>query len=908
MRTSLPKGRSIAAGLLFLGITVGSCVDSTGPTVLTTPTDVRVTLIGPHTARITWAADALEIDYIEGFNIYRDGVKIGQTRETSFTDNNLVEGVTYKYRVSAEGFGIVSELSAESGSSAITVPDITAPTVSSTNPVAGAAGVARSATVSATFSEALDATTVSGSTFFIKTSGGALLPAAVSYTTATRTALLTPTSPLPNASTITATITTGIKDVAGNKLAADFTFSFTTRDEIPPTVVSTSPANGASGVQPNAPITVTFSEAMDASTIAAAITLKLTSSGASVGGNVAYNPATLTATFTPISSLAFGAGYTLGVSTGAKDVSGNALASAVSSSFTTSGAPDTTPPSVVSVSPVNGAPSVAVNTSISIQFSEAMDANTINSLNVLLRTNPGGATVTATVSYDAGTNTATLTPSSALSFSAGYSVIVTTEARDVAGNPLSSNFLSSFNTAAAPDITPPNVSSVTPAHLASGVSTSTTVSVVFSEQMNPNTVNSSTIVLTFTGTATTVAGVVSYNPANNTATLTPSSLAFSTSYTVTVNGVTDLAGNGLTAPFTSIFATGAAPDITPPDVSSSSPINGAIGVARTVAPTVTFNEAMKASTIDGSTIVLRVTSSGTPVAGVVSYDPGTNTATFTPSGQLSFATQYTLSVTTGVQDLAGNPMASQFNATFTVMSNPDATPPTVIGFARIGAAGPPLENRSMASVTFSEAMNPSTLNTSTVTMKNDLNGNPVSGTVSYDSNTNTVYFLASAPLTYSDQPGGTSYTLTIATGAQDLAGNGLAAPYTLSSTRLGYFQGTNDATAAQPAVVHIHVSFAQNGSTLSRAVECTPLSGGADCDVLPRNQQALDAFGPLDDGAAATITALSGTFTNPGITFTFTLANGKSFTFTGNMTSANAMTGTLTGATLSTPISIVLSR
>jgi hypothetical protein len=245
---------------------------------------------------------------------------------------------------------------------------------------------------------------------------------------------------------------------------------------------------------------------------------------------------------------------------------------------------------------------------------------------------------------------------------------------------------------------------------------------------------------------------------------------------------------------------------------------------------------------------------------------------------------------------------------FTVQPNPDVTRPTVISFARLGAAGPPLENRSITSATFSEPMNSATLNTASVTLRSDMTGSLVAGTVSYDTNTNTVFFTANSPLTYSDQPGGTSYTLGISTAAADLAGNTLAAPYSQSMTRLGYFQGTNDSTAAQPAVVHIHVSFSQNGSTLGRAVECTPLSGGADCDVLARNDAAQNIFGPNDDGAAATITALSGTFTNPGITFTFTLANGKSFTFTGSMTSPNSMTGNITGPGISPPIAIVLSR
>src|SRR5205814_7854455 len=97
----------------------------------------------------------------------------------------------------------------------------------------------------------------------------------------------------------------------------------------------------------------------------------------------------------------------------------------------------------------------------------------------------------------------------------------------------------------------------------------------------------------------------------------------------------------------------------------------------------------------------------------------TSTATFTPSSQLAFSTSYTLSVTTGVRDLAGNAMASPFGASFTTIPNPDTTRPTVISFVALGQTGPPLENRSITSVTFSEPMNPSTINASTVTLSAD---------------------------------------------------------------------------------------------------------------------------------------------------------------------------------------------
>ena len=58
------------------------------------------------------------------------------------------------------------------------------------------------------------------------------------------------------------TIRTCATIIPGNAMAAPFTSAWTTRDEDGPTVTSSTPANGASGVSATAPITVTFSEAV----------------------------------------------------------------------------------------------------------------------------------------------------------------------------------------------------------------------------------------------------------------------------------------------------------------------------------------------------------------------------------------------------------------------------------------------------------------------------------------------------------------------------------------------------------------------------------------------------------------------------------------------------------------------
>jgi hypothetical protein len=319
---------------------------------------------------------------------------------------------------------------------------------------------------------------------------------------------------------------------------------------------------------------------------------------------------------------------------------------------------------------------------------------------------------------------------------------------------------------------------------------------------------------------------------------------------------------------------------------------------------------MKSSTINGSTIIL--TSSGSPVAGVVAYDPVSRTATFTPSSPLSFSTTYTLTITTGVQDLAGNPMATQVTSIFTVMPNPDTTRPTVLFTSPPARRDPPLENRSFFDVAFSEPMDPSTINTNTILLDSNFSGDPISGTVTYNPATNTARFTPDAPLGYQESGQGI-YTISVTTGVADLAGNTTAGLYKKDIPRLPYYQGTSSELDASQPQIHIHITFSQNGNTLGLAVECQPLPT-ADCDLLPRNTAGVDAVGPLDDtaggsvGIAATITELSGTLNGSNISFTFKIANGRTFTFTGTMSNVDTMSGLLSGATIPSPVPITLAR
>jgi acid phosphatase type 7 len=141
--------------------------------------------------------------------------------------------------------------------------DATAPTVSGVAPAEGAKDVAATANAEATFSEAMDLNTISTTTFTLtKQSASQPLTAQVSYDAATKKATLDPTSDLEAGATYTATLkggVTGMKDLAGNPLAADKTWSFTTAAPADTTAPETTIDSGPSGTLSSNSATFAFS-------------------------------------------------------------------------------------------------------------------------------------------------------------------------------------------------------------------------------------------------------------------------------------------------------------------------------------------------------------------------------------------------------------------------------------------------------------------------------------------------------------------------------------------------------------------------------------------------------------------------------------------------------------------------
>ena len=229
-----------------------------------------------------------------------------------------------------------TDYNAVTGAVSVTV-NAAAPTVTAVTPTTGSTGVAVTFAVTATFDQAMNASSINSSTFTL-TGGGGSVQGAVGYNS--QVATFTPTANLAYNTTYTATINTGVTSSAGTALAAPYTWSFTTAAPPVPTVLSTVPISGATGVNISNALTATFSQPMNSSTITAS-TFTLTGPGnTAVAGTVIYNSGTSTATFTPTSALAYTTPYTATITTGAQSSAGAALASNYVWTFTTGANPN----------------------------------------------------------------------------------------------------------------------------------------------------------------------------------------------------------------------------------------------------------------------------------------------------------------------------------------------------------------------------------------------------------------------------------------------------------------------------------------------------------------------------------------------------------------------------------------
>jgi len=397
-------------------------------------------------------------------------------------------------------------------------PDTTPPTVTSFAPAAGANNVSVGANVTVTFSEAMDAATVNGATVELRAPSNALVSSAVSYNATSFTATLDPTASLLGGTTYTARVKGGstdprAKDLAGNALAANVTWTFTTAAAPPPVTCpcsvwasSAAPTNPLESDGDAVELGLKFRSDRDgvitgvrfykggAANGGSHVGHLWTSSGTLLGTVTFANetnsgwqqalfqsqiPVTANTTyvvsyFAPRGHYAADTNYfaSSGVDNGPLHAlsNGSAGGNGVYHYGPTGGFPtdnfqsanywvdvvfnDPGAPQVVSVTPASGATGVSTDVAPSAVFSEPLDPASLSASTVMLL-DAANNLVTAAISYSPSAFSVTLAPQQPLQPGQPYTVTLkggsaTPHITDATGTPLASNNTWSFTTAQLP--------------------------------------------------------------------------------------------------------------------------------------------------------------------------------------------------------------------------------------------------------------------------------------------------------------------------------------------------------------------------------------------------------------------------------------------------------------------------
>lgn len=313
------------------------------------------------------------------------------------------------------------------------------PIITATSPANLATNVAFNKVITATFSVAMDQSTISPSTFMLKKAGAPVLGTVTGTGTG---ASFAPTVALSPNTVYAATITMAVKNADGTALAKDTTWTFTTADIIP-RVITTDPTKAATLVPLNKTVSAIFSVAMNATTITST-TFNLKRSGVVVNGVIGYTGTT--ATFKPNNDLLSNTVYTATLTAGVKNTNGTPLAKDTVWTFTTA---TVLAPTVILTNPSDQDANVTLSQNVTATFSEAMDNTTITTttFKIMEGLNP----VLGVVSY--ANNVATFNPNSDFVAGKTYTATVTNGVKNLTGTNMVNNYVWSFSIPTIPIVT-----------------------------------------------------------------------------------------------------------------------------------------------------------------------------------------------------------------------------------------------------------------------------------------------------------------------------------------------------------------------------------------------------------------------------------------------------------------------
>ena len=747
---------------------------------------------------------------------YDDATQSVTVKPTAALD--AFQSYTLRLKGGTGGVASWSAPLAADATSAFTTGAGTPPQVASTSPADGATGVSAATAVKATFDRAMDPATLTTANVTLRSAAGVAVAGAVAYDATSRTVTLTPSGALDPTTQYVATVKAAAKASDGTAMNGDVSWTFTTAAALQ--VTSRTPAPLATGVAPRALVRATFSRALDPATVTTTSLRLATSDGTSVPASVSYDASSTSATLTPTSALALATTYTATVTTAVTAADGTPLSSAVTWSFSTAMTAPTAP-TVTVTTPADAATGVGTDTAVSATFDRALDPASVTGQSVVLK-DAAGTAVSATVSYDASTTTARLTPTAVLAPGKAYTAQLTTAIRAADGTPMANAVSFGFTTADCPcslmgTSTPAVNEDVRDGRAGTGpfsyelgtkITVDKTMSLVALRFYRHALETGTHVGRVWSSTGTQLAAVTYQGETasgwQRQALDSPITLQAGQTYTVSVglntryvateyglqsaldNGPLHsvVGANGVYGASAGTFPTASwhnsnyfvdavvknPGSATVPQVTARTPVSGATQVDTATKVTATFSTALSPSSVNASTFTLK-SAAGTAVPATVAYDGPTRTATLTASSALAGGTAYTATLTTGVRADDETPMAAPVSWGF---STTTATAPTVTGVSPADAATQVAVGTTVQA-TFSASVDPATVTPQTFTLTGPAGAVPAA--VAYDDATRTATLTPTSALSPS-----ASYTATVGTGVKGTNGKALGAARTWGFT------------------------------------------------------------------------------------------------------------------------------
>ena len=626
------------------------------------------------------------------------------------------------------------------------VADHEAPSVLRAVPGAGLEAVATNAEVIVEFSEPVSTT----ETLVQLRAGATPVDSIVTFLNGNTWARLRPRLPLP-ANTVFTILVPAITDLSGNAGPGSFTTTFTTGpgvDLFAPALATSVPFSGQTGIPTNAALTAVFNERVNPITVNSS-TLQLYDNvlGVYLPGVAATADDLRSSTFTPAALLVPFRQYTLYVTNGITDLTGQALGYTTRSFYAASG-PDLSAPQVTSVNPPDGATDVAANAAITLLFDDTLDPLSVTA--TAARILDGAVSVPAVISGSG--NRVTITPTDKLAASVVYQVQVD-GVSDLAGN-LVQPFSSGFTSASVPggnlsrtfsaEITPSSYysSGYLPSYGVDG-DLNTAWCTASGDAANLNPSNPPTYNLLLPGPATVseirvfgrrdatstafVTGTFQLFDANGAEVHNTGQVVFPAPSRDVVVPVGSVAGV-VRVLFTSTLDISSNPcfselevigsysdprlgqlvDTKRPTSTGMTPANGATNVALGSAISIDWDEAIDPTSVGTGSIVITVDG----ITGIVggSYQVTGSNVTFTPSSPLPASRTVRVAVTSSVRDRVGN-QSNTVTRTFQTGTGSDGTAPSVVSVSPTNGSLDVSRNGPVV-ITFSEPIDPTQINTS----------------------------------------------------------------------------------------------------------------------------------------------------------------------------------------------------